>query len=185
MPLPVPALIALGAELLKVIPWGKKNAERIEEVAPVLVSIAKTVAPDGSNEQAAVEAVMRDKETQAQFVAATAVRWSDVAPFMEFESRERKAAREFTAQMTSEGPAWRQIGYGALVGLLSLVIVGGIGYTFWQVLFAGPDGAFSQSTRDGIVEVMKNILILVVGFFFGSSASNRQKDQTISEQAKR
>lgn len=181
MPLPAPALIALGAELLKVIPWGKKNAERIEEVAPVLVNIAKTVAPAGSNEQAAVEAVMRDKETQAQFVAATAVRWSDVAPFLEHDARERAAARTFAQTMTA-GDGWRAIGAGMLIGVLSLTIVVGGGLLFWSML---ESPQLDPGQKGLILGALLTAFTSAISFWFGSSAQSRAKDATISEQARR
>jgi hypothetical protein len=184
MPLPVPALIALGAELLKVIPWGQKRAERIEQAAPVLVEIAQKVSPGAANEQAAVQRVLSDPQAKAEFVAAAAVRWSDLAPVLEYESKERREAREFGERMTGSGPMWRQVGAGVLLAVLALGIIGGIGWTFYSILFADGD-RFSQSARDSIVQVLINVGVLVVGYFFGSSAASRAKDSTIQEQARR
>ncbi len=192
--MPIPAVIAAAASaLLPLISdllrsrgskTSERNAEIIENVGPVLVEVARQVVPAAPNEQAAVEAVLADKAIQTQFRAAMVERWSDVAPFLEYDSKEREAARDFTVEMTGTGPLWRQVGWGALTAVLALLIVAGVGYTFWNVLFS-EHTTFSQSTRDGIVELMKNVAILVVGFFFGTSASSKQKDQTISDQAKR
>jgi len=192
----IPALVAAAASALLPIvadlfrargsKTSTRNAEILDQVgdaAPVLVSIAKEVA-GGGNEQQAAEAILASKELQQQFRAQVALKWSDLEPFLRFEEESRQSAREFVDTMTSSGPQWRQIGWGVLIGVLSLLIVTGIGYTFWHVLFSA-DSAFSQSTRDGVVELMKNVAILVIGFFFGSSASNRQKDVTIAEQSKR
>lgn len=165
-----------------------RNAEIVEAVgaaAPAIVEIAKATVPDAPNEQAVAERILADPELQKQFRAAVALQWSDVEPFLRYESEEREKARGFAERMTSaSGPTWRQIGFGVLIAVLALGITFGIGGTFYKVLFSAPE-TFSQSTKDGIIQVMINILVLVVGFFFGSSASNRQKDTIIEEQAKR
>ncbi len=111
------------------------------------------------------------------------VKWDDLAPMMEFEAKERKEARDFAERMTGSGPVWRQIGYGALIGILALMILGGSGLLFYEVLFAAE--GFDPSTKAGIIEIIKAIAVLVVGFFFGSSASSRGKDQAIADQAAR
>lgn len=180
------ALLPLVIDLFKA--RGTKTSERnagvVEAVGPTLIAIAKEVVGGSGNEQQVAEAILANKELQNQFRAAVALKWTDVEPFLRFEEESRGKAREFVDLMTSDGPQWRQIGWAFLIGMLSLMIIGGVGYTFWNVLFA-EGTAFSQSTRDGVVELMKNVAILVIGFFFGSSASNRQKDVTIEEQARR
>lgn len=187
MPLPVAASLALAAELWRILrptPRVEAAAGAIEKAAPVLFDAARKAVPSAVNEQQMVEQIKANPQLQAQFRSAAMLRWDDLAPAWEAEEKSRREAREFAAEMTGSGPAWRQIGYGLLIAILSLVIVGGIGFVFHEVLFS--DGErFSQSTRDGIIEVLKNIGILVIGFYFGSSANSRQKDQTINEQAKR
>lgn len=191
----IPALVAAAASALLPIvadlfrarasKTSSRNAEIVDavsEAAPALVEIAKQVA-GGGNEQAAAEKILADKDLQAQFRAQVALKWSDLEPFLRFEEESRDKARGFAEKMTKTGPAWRQIGAGVLLAVLALIIVGGAGWIFYQVLFA-TGTTFSTSTRDGIVEVLKNILVLVVGFFFGSSASSRSSGQTVSEIAK-
>lgn len=187
MPLPSAAAVSLAAELWRILrPTDKVAAVSgaIEKAAPALLEAAKTAVPSAVNEQQAVEQIKANPQLQAQFRQQAMVRWDDLAPILEFEAKERREAREFTERMTGDGPFWRQIGYGILIAGLSITIIGGIGYIFHQVLF-GPADAFSQSTRDGIIQVLINVGVLVVGFYFGSSASNRQKDTTIADQAKR
>jgi hypothetical protein len=176
----------LGSELLKLLPFAQKpqKAEQLDTLAQQLVRIAQAVQPTAVNEQQAVEQVRANPQLRAAFVARAVESWDEIRPAWEAEEKSRREARQFAAQMTGEGPAWRQVGYGVLVAVIALILINGIGGMFWGVLF-GDAEQFSQSTRDGIVETAKNILILVVGFFFGSSASNRQKDTTIQEQARR
>ena len=83
--------------------------------------------------------------------------------------------------MTSSGPAWRQIGFGALIGLLALVIVVGGGTMFYQFMSA-PEVSAEQ--RAMILGALIASFTTVVGYFFGSSSGSRQKDVAI-EQATR
>jgi hypothetical protein len=182
MPLPVPALVALGAELLKVIPWGAKRAGRIEEAAPILVEIAKTVVPAAPNEQAAVERVTTDPEARANFVAQAAVRWADLAPALEFETAQRREAREFGEKLMTTGPEWRQIGAGAIISLLSLMIIGGGGALFWTAL---DSPQLDPGQKGLILGALLAAFTSAVGYWFGSSATSRAKDVTIQEQAAR
>ena len=158
MPLPVPALIALGAELVKLLPFGAKRPETIDKAAPILIDIARTI------------------------VASAATRWSELAPLLEYESKERAAARDFAERMTGSGPTWRQIGYGAMVAVLALGIVFG-GAAMLREIYMMP--TTSEQTRGNIVGFLLAMIPVVVYWVFGSSRSSQVKDATIAEQARR
>jgi hypothetical protein len=190
MPLPAAAAIALGAELLKLLPMfssGSKTAERNiaagQAVGGKLLEIARDVAgPSVVNEQAAVEAVQRNPQLTQAFVARAVASWSELAPAFEAEERSREAARGFVEGMTADGPEWRQIGTAFIVGALSLMIVGGGGVLFWTMMS-------SPQLDPGQKGLILGALIAAFGqaisFWFGSSAASRSKDRTIEEQARR
>ena len=191
----IPALVAAAASALLPIvadlfrarasKTSSRNAEIVDavsEAAPALVEIAKQVA-GGGNEQAAAEKILADKELQAQFRAQVALKWSDLEPFLRFEEESKEKARGFAERMTAgDGPQWRQIGFGFLVAVMSLTIVVGGGAMFWN-LMSSPQ--LDPGQKGLILGALIASFTTVVGYFFGSSATSRQKDQTIAEQAKR
>ncbi len=180
MPIPLPAAIAYAGELLKLIPWGERNAAKLEKAAPMLVSLAKDLVPQAPNEQGAVEAVLNDRELQAQFTAKAAIKWADLAPLLDYEAKERAAARDFAERMTS-GDGWRAFGYGAIIVLLITLVVGGGGWIMAQAYFAeGTD----QQTKGMIIGAVIAGVTMVLQFFFGSSASSRTKDEALARQSR-
>jgi muramidase (phage lysozyme) len=190
----IPALVTAAASaLLPIIAdlfrargskTGTRNAEIVDavgEAAPAIVAIAKEVA-GGGNEQQAAEAILASKALQAQFRAQVALKWSDVEPFLQFEETSRKAARDFAAGLMSDGPEWRQIGTAVIVATLSLIIIGGGGVLFWQMM----DSPQLDPGQKGLVlGALIAAFGQAIGYWFGSSASSKQKDATIAEQAKR
>lgn len=190
--MPIPAIVSAAASALLPLvsdmmrARGSKTAERnagvIDAAAPVLIEIAKQVAPVATNEQEAAEAILADKKLQQRFRAEVALRWADVAPAFEHDAAEREAARVFADKMTGDGPAWRQIGFGALIGIMSLTIIVGGGAMFWN-LMSSPQ--LDPGQKGLILGALIASFTTVVGYFFGSSASSRVKDQTISEQARK
>jgi hypothetical protein len=191
----IPALVTAAASaLLPIIAdlfrargskTGTRNADIVDavgEAAPAIVAIAKEVA-GGGNEQQAAEAILASKELQQQFRAQVALQWSDLEPFLRHESEERSKARDFAERMTAaDGPEWRQIGFGALISIMSLTIVVGGGAMFWN-LMSSPQ--LDPGQKGLILGALIASFTTVVGYFFGSSATSRQKDATIAEQAKR
>ena len=195
MPAPLaPVILAAGQALLPLVidffrgrgsKTSDRNADILEqtkEALPVLVEIAKTVAPDAPNEQAVAEAILASKELQAQFKAAVAVRWQDIEPFMRFEEESRAAARHFVGGLMTEGPTWQQIGSGVLIGLLSLTIIFGGGAMFWSMMNSPQ---LDPGQKGLILGALLSVFSSTAAFWFGSSASSRVKDQTISEQARK
>ena len=189
MPLPAAAAVALGAELLKLLPMfssGSKVAERNvaagQAVGGKLLEIAKEVAGPALNEQAAVEAVQKNAQLRDQFVAKAVANWSDFAPAWEAEEKSRREARAFGVELMSDGPAWRQIGAGVLIGTLSLTIILGGGAMFWS-LMSSPQ--LDPGQKGLILGALLSVFSSTAAYWFGSSASSRIKDQTISEQARK
>jgi len=111
-----------------------------------------------------------------------ALKWSDIEPFLRFEEDSRKAAREFTTGLMTDGPEWRQIGTAVIVATLSLIIIGGGGVLFWRMM---DSPQLDPGQKGMILGALIAAFGQAIGFWFGSSASNRQKDATIAEQAKR
>ncbi len=64
-----------------------------------------------------------------------------------------------------------------------LIIICGFFYVMYSLL-AHDYPAANKDQINSMIELVKNTVILVVGFFFGSSASNKTKDETISDIAK-
>jgi hypothetical protein len=189
MPLPVAAVVALGAELLKLLPMfssGSKVAERnvaaAQAVGGKLVEIARDVAGPVANEQAAVEAVQRNPQLQQQFVARAVAQWADLAPAWEAEERSRKEAREFALEATGSGPIWRQIGVGAVIGTLSITIVLGGGVLFWRML---ESPQLDPGQKGLVLGALIAAFSSAISYWFGSTAQSRAKDVTIQEQARR
>lgn len=187
MPLPAAAVVALGAELLKLLPMfssGSKSSERNVAVAQTLggklLEVAKEVAPVAANEQEAVEQIMGSRELQDRFRAQAVVKWDDLAPMLGFEEKSRAEARTFADAMTGSGPFWRQLGYASMMATLALAIVVGGGYVMREVLISDASWATSE-IKVQIVNYYQNIGLIVVGFVFGSSWSSRGKDQNNAE----
>ena len=187
--LPVPALIALGGELLKLLPAfgsGSKVSDRnvavTQQLGTKLVELAQQTAPSAVNEQAAVEAILASKELQDRFKANAAVKWDDVQPFLQFEEESRKEARKWIDTATGSGPMWRAAGIGAILLILSLGVVYGGGYILGVLLFKEDVDA---QTKGMIIGALIAFITQILSFFFGSSQSSRSKDQQIIESARR
>ena len=178
------ALLPLVIDLFKArgTKTSERNAEVVEAVGPTIIAIAKEVVGGGGNEQQVAESILASKDLQNQFRAQVALQWKDVEPFLTFEEESRSKAREFAEAMTSDGPAWRAMGYGAILLLLVLGIIYGGGYILSQVLFHSDT---DSQTKGMIVGAIIAFITQVLSYFVGSSASSKQKDATIAEQAKR
>lgn len=165
---------------------GSKTATRnadimqvVGDAAPAIAEIAKEVA-GGGNEQQAAEAILSDKILQARFRAEVALKWSDLEPFLRFEEESRAAARQFSSNLMSDGPQWRQMGAGLLIGALSLTIVVGGGAMFWQLM----DSPMLDPGQKGLIlGALIAAFTTTVGFWFGSSRSSQMKDQALVEKS--
>ena len=177
------ALLPLVIDLFKArgSKTSERNADVVEAVGPTLIAIAKEVAGSG-NEQQVAESILASKELQEQFRAQVALKWADIEPFMRFEEESRQAARDFTLGLVHEGPEWRQIGTAVIVATLSLIIIGGGGVLFWTMM---DSPQLDPGQKGLILGALIAAFGQAIGFWFGSSASSKQKDATIAEQAKR
>ena len=159
----------------------ERNAEIIEAAAPAIMEVARAVVP-GANDQEVAETILGDKILQQTFRAQAAMKWSDIEPFLRFEEDSRAKARSFTSDMMTTGPEWKQMGAGLLIGALSLFIIVGGGFLFWDMMY-NPN--LDPGQKGLILGALIAAFTTAVGFWFGSSASGRQSGQTVSEIAKR
>jgi muramidase (phage lysozyme) len=180
MALPVPLIIALGESLLRFLPAfgsgskvSNRNIEMTQELGKTLIEKAKEVVPEAPNEQGAVQAILDDPLLQKRFTAECAVKWDDIAPFVEAEEKSRKEARNFMLEMTSDGPMWRAVGYGVLVGVTAMIIIVGGGWMLWEATISS---WASDAMRQENQAFLRNVILIVVGFIFGSSYSSHRKD---------
>ena len=182
---PAAAALSLAAELWRILrPTDKVEAASaaIEKAAPVLFDSARKAVPSAVNEQQMVEQIKANPQLQTTFRMQALTRWDDLAPFWEAEEKSRREARAFGVELMSDGPAWRQIGAGVLIGTLSLTIILGGGAMFWS-LMSSPQ--LDPGQKGLILGALLSVFSSTAAYWFGSSASSRIKDQTISEQAKR
>jgi ElaB/YqjD/DUF883 family membrane-anchored ribosome-binding protein len=191
--MPIPAiilgLIQAAASVLPVIAQikgDKTQSSATQNVAiagRVLDVVATTVG--AVNQQQAVEIVQQDQAARQKADEALRAQFFDLLKFAQEQEalawdRSEKSvsdARSFAERMLGK-EGWQAIGYGALIGFLAVLIIGGSGWIFSNVLFS-PKDLFDVSTKSGIIETMKTIAIFVVGFFFGSSASSRQSGEAL------
>jgi ElaB/YqjD/DUF883 family membrane-anchored ribosome-binding protein len=191
--MPIPAivlgLLQAAASVLPVI--AQIRGDKTQSSSTQNLAIASrvldvvTTSVGAVNQQAAVEAVTTDPVARAKADEALKAQFFDLLKFaQEQESvawdrgeKSTAEARSFAERMTA-GEGWRAIGYGALIGLLAVLIIGGSGVVFSFVLFS-PNDLFDSSVRAGIIETIKAIVILIVGFFFGSSSSSRQSGEAL------
>ena len=177
MPLPVAAVAALGVELLKLLPFARKpeNSSAVEKIGPQLVELAKQAAGPGLNEQAAVEAVQRNPQVQQAFVSAAVSKWSDLAPQLEFESRERKAAREADiAFVETKQNVWRSPSFLVSCMLLPLVYLGMVSVSLKLPIL--PD--WPNDARMAIISLVVGMVLGgVVGYYFGMMTSANRPQQ--------
>lgn len=153
-----------------------RNADILEqasEVAPILTDIARTVAP--GNEQQAAEAILASKPLQDQFRAQVALKWSDVEPFLRYESEERSKARDFARTWDGDRLIFGQLRFVELLSLLFVIISAGGG---WMVL----QGDYPAEMKGAVIT-----LVLIAGFngvkefWLGSSRDSQRKTELLTD----
>ena len=172
--------LSMVPELLKMLPMfssGSKSAERniavTQELGGKLFEAAKAVVPDAPNEQAIVAELQADPMLQRQFQAQVALRWDDVQPFLEFEAKERKEARDFAERMTSKGPFWRQVGYAIALFIVSMTVIGTfVGISVMLLM----DEATAAPLREKVYDNWQIFMAAAVFFWLGSSSGSQRKD---------
>ena len=185
MPLPAAALIALGSELLNLVPWVRKNPAEAEKIVPKLVDVARSIVPN-ANEQAAVEQVKSDPVTQKAFVQEVAVKWADIEPALRFEeeSRDRAAVRAKTDDKIND--ATGLLIYGAL-GAVAVVFVSLVAMLVLQTLYM-PD----HRPMGELIALFITICGILIGYGsaiyqyrFGSSAGSKASGDAVRAIAER
>ena len=181
---PITAVSALGSvipSLIRLIGGSSPTAERNAQVAQILIPVAQQVT--GTKDlSTAVGRVLAEPATQQQFKAAVQAKWEDVGPFLKFEEQSRADARTFADTMTGSGPTWRAIGFGVILAVLAIVVVAGGGYVLREML---QEDSTDLQTKGMIIGAVIAFITQILSYFFGSSASSRNKDQALADAAKR
>jgi hypothetical protein len=178
----LPQIIAAIPELARIVqrkdgPEGEKpsvgerNVQILEKVGEIV-----TTATGEATVEGAVRKLQEDPA--AREAAAREVRMSfpELVQLAEMGEKSTEAARGFAERMTESGPIWRAAGFGAILAVLAFAVVVGGGWILREVLNA--DGTDLQ-TRGMIIGAMIAAVTQVLGYFFGSSASSRTKDQAL------
>jgi ElaB/YqjD/DUF883 family membrane-anchored ribosome-binding protein len=190
-PMPIPAiilgLIQAAASVLPVIAQIKGDktqstaTQNINVASKVLDVVATTVG--AVNQQQAVEIIQQDPAAARKAEDALRAQFFDLLAYAKeqdaanWERGEKSVAdaRGFGERMLGK-EGWAGIGFGALIGLLSILIIVGAGWMLWRLAeLATTD----QTTRGLIVGAAIAMLGQVVSYFFGSSSSSRQSGEAL------
>lgn len=189
--MPIPAivlgLIQAAASVLPVIAQIKSDktqtsaTQNLTVASKVLDVVATTVG--AVNQQQAVEIVQQDPVAREKADAAIRAQFFDLMKFAQeqdaiaWERTEKSVgdARSFAEKMLGQ-EGWQSIGFGALIGVLAILIIVGAGWMLWRLAeLATTD----QTTRGLIVGAAIAMLGQVVSYFFGSSSSSRQSGEAL------
>jgi lysozyme len=190
-PMPIPAivlgLIQAAASVLPVIAQikgDKSQSSATQNVAvagKILDVVATTVG--AVNQQQAVEIVQQDPAARQKADEAIRAQFFDLLKYAQeqetiaWERTEKSVgdARSFAEKMLGK-EGWQSIGFGALIGVLAILIIVGAGWMLWRLAeLATTD----QTTRGLIVGAAIAMLGQVVSYFFGSSSSSRQSGEAL------
>lgn len=155
-----------------------RNAEILEkapELVPVIMQMGRAVVPDAKNEQEVAERIAGDKELQTKLRAQAAVQWSEIEPFLRYESEERAFARAFNKSWDGDRLIFGQFRFVELLSLILLFVssVGG-GYVLY--------GTFPAEMKGAVITLM-----LIAGFtgvkefWLGSSRDSQRKTELLTE----
>lgn len=189
--MPIPAivlgLIQAAASVLPVI--ASIKGDKTQASATQNLNIASKVldvvgnAVGAVNHQQAVEIVTQDPAAREKADAALRAQFFDLMKFAQDQEvaawdRSEKStadARSFAEKMLGQ-EGWQSIGFGALIGVLAVLIIVGAGWMLWRLAeLATTD----QTTRGLIVGAAIAMLGQVVSYFFGSSSSSRQSGEAL------
>jgi muramidase (phage lysozyme)/ElaB/YqjD/DUF883 family membrane-anchored ribosome-binding protein len=189
--MPIPAiilgLIQAAASVLPVIAQIKGDktqssaTQNVNIASKVLDVVATTVG--AVNQQQAVEIVQQDPAARQKADEALRAQFFDLMKFAQeqetaaWERGEKSVsdARSFAEKMLGK-EGWQSIGFGALIGVLAILIIVGAGWMLWRLAeLATTD----QTTRGLIVGAAIAMLGQVVSYFFGSSSSSRQSGEAL------
>ena len=189
--MPIPAiilgLIQAAASVLPVIAQIKGDktqssaTQNVNIASRVLDVVATTVG--AVNQQQAVEIVQQDPAARQKADEALRAQFFDL---MKYAAEQETVAWERTEKSVSDARSlaekmlgqegWQSIGFGALIGVLAILIIVGAGWMLWRLAeLATTD----QTTRGLIVGAAIAMLGQVVSYFFGSSSSSRQSGEAL------
>jgi ElaB/YqjD/DUF883 family membrane-anchored ribosome-binding protein len=189
--MPIPAIILgllqAAASVLPVIAQIKGDKtqssamQNVNVASKVLDVVATTVG--AVNQQQAVEIVQQDPAARQKADEALRAQFFDLMKFAQEQEaaawdRTEKSvgdARSFAEKMLGK-EGWQSIGFGALIGVLSILILVGGGAFLWKI---SETVTTDPTTRGMIVGSAITILGQVVSYFFGSSSSSRQSGEAL------
>ncbi len=169
-PMPIPAII-LGL------------IQAAASVLPVIAQIKGDKTQSTATQNINVEIIQQDPAAARKAEDALRSQFFDLLAYAKeqdaanWERGEKSVAdaRGFGERMLGK-EGWAGIGFGALIGLLSILIIVGAGWMLWRLAeLATTD----QTTRGLIVGAAIAMLGQVVSYFFGSSSSSRQSGEAL------
>lgn len=172
----LPILTDIAPVLARIFGSGSEVAERNARAVEAVAEAAKRAAQSDTIE-GAVSKIQADAATAAAFREQINLQFSQLMTMADFEEKSRHQAREFAERMTS-GDGWRAFGFGAVMAVLALIIIIGVGAMIWMIL---QDPSTSAEQRGMLIGAMITAAMAVISYFFGSSASSRSKDTALSD----
>lgn len=172
----LPVIASIRAD--KTQPAAAKNLAVASKVLDVVKDSVGAV-----NQQQAVEMITADPAARAKADEAIKAQYFDLMKYaaeqetIAWDRTEKSVgeARTFGERMLGK-EGWAGIGFGALIALLSILIIVGAGWMLWRLAeLATTD----QTTRGLIVGAAIAMLGQVVSYFFGSSSSSRQSGEAL------
>ena len=189
--MPIPAiilgLIQAAASVLPVIAQIKgdktqSSATQNVNIASRVLDVVETTV-GAVNQQQDVEIVPQATAARQKAEDALRAQFFDLMKYaaeqetVAWERTEKSVsdARSFAEKMLGQ-EGWQSIGFGALIGVLAILIIVGAGWMLWRLAeLATTD----QTTRGLIVGAAIAMLGQVVSYFFGSSSSSRQSGEAL------
>ncbi len=165
----LPSLLSVAPDLIRIFGKGARSEQNARAVEAVL-NVAKE-ATGAINEQQAVEMIEAHPEKAEAFRAAIKARWYEL---VEAGEGGIVAAREHSAKERGDrSPLWNPALW------VSAAVLPLVYYVVYRVIGA-EQGVFSEEIRVMVVTaVISGVLGSVTGFWLGSSASSRHKDEAL------
>jgi hypothetical protein len=155
----------------------ERNVQVLEKVGEIVTRSTGEPTVEGAVRKLQVDSAARE-------AAARAVRMSfpELVQLAELNERSTGQARAFAERMTATGPLWRAAGFGVILAVLAIAVVAGGGWMLREVLQADQT---DLQTKGMIIGALIAAVTQVLGYFFGSSASSRSKDQALVDVVER
>lgn len=155
----------------------ERNVQVLERVGEIVTRATGEATVEGAVRKLQEDAGARDaarRETRLAF--------PELVQLAEMGEKSTAEARAFAERMTDSGPMWRAIGFGVILAVLAFVVVVGGGWILHGVLQTDET---DLQTRGMIIGALIAAVTQVLGYFFGSSASSRAKDQALTNAIER